>query len=85
MDIYENKKESFRRKFENMSDLSVRELTYGDMKICIFYISNFCSKNMIASQVIEPIAAAYVEYGSVPEEVSTLHENVELFPPPCSA
>lgn len=44
MDIYENKKESFRRRFENMSDLSVRELTYGDMKICIFYISNFCSK-----------------------------------------
>ena len=33
--LYENKKESFRRKFENMSDLSVRELTYGDMKICI--------------------------------------------------
>lgn len=65
MDNYENKKESFRRRFENMSDFSVRNLTYGDMKICIFYISNFCSKNMIASQVIEPIAAAYGRSGKI--------------------
>lgn len=72
MDIYENKKESFRRKFENMSDLSVRELTYGDMKICIFYISNFCSKNMIASQVIEPIAAAYEREGKISSVESSI-------------
>ena len=72
MDIYENKKESFRCKFENMSDLSVRELTYGDMKICIFYISNFCSKNMIASQVIEPIAAAYEREGKISSVESSI-------------
>ena len=59
MDIYESKKESFRRRFEKMSDLSVRELCYGKLRICIFYISNFCSKNMIADQVIDPLSRMY--------------------------
>ena len=33
----------------------------------------------------EPMAPAYVEYGSVSAEVSTRVVNVELLPPPCSA
>lgn len=65
MDIYESKKESFRRRFEKMSDLSVRELCYGKLRICIFYISNFCSKNMIADQVIDPLSAAYGREGKI--------------------
>ena len=59
MDIYESKKEEFRQRFEKMSDLSVREFCCGRLRICIFYISNFCSKNMIAEQIINPLSAAY--------------------------
>ena len=64
MDIYESKRADFESRFEKMSDLSVRNLRYGDMRICIFYISNFCSKNMIADQVIDPLSAAYGREGN---------------------
>lgn len=64
MDIYESKKEEFRQRFEKMSDLSVREFCCGRLRICIFYISNFCSKNMIAEQIINPLSAAYGREGN---------------------
>ena len=43
-----------------MSDIKVREMQFGEDALCVIYISNYSSKDMISRQIIKPVSEAYL-------------------------
>ena len=67
MNDYDAKCEDIRKRFDKMDDLTLREMTFGGKRICIIYISNFCSKDMISRQIITPLKQSCDASGNVDE------------------
>ena len=74
---YETLKRELSDVFSDMSDFSFRELTFGEHRIFIAYISNFSAKVYINKYVIEPIAYAY-ENGTAKFPLETIITNVKV-------
>ena len=65
-------KAEMERIFRGASDFTVREMKFGNISLCVMYISNYSSKKMITEYIIAPLCRAYEENGRVfPEETIT--------------
>ena len=70
-------KRELSRIFADMSDFAVRELTFGDNRLYIAYISNYSSKVFINKYIIEPISYAF-EQGTASFPLDSVITNVKV-------
>lgn len=77
---YDDIKNELSGVFFDVSDFSIRELTFGEHRIMVAYISGYSSKVFINKYIIEPITYAY-ENGTAKFPLESIITNVKVEKP----